>query len=130
MARNEALTSDVNKYADLAVAACPAGWLSAKHPRARHSFRLNEILLPQGFHSEIRLALRDQGGWLWGALVLFREDPNRLFDDYDAAAVCVGQPADQRRTRLPGAIAPQTRIGTWRGRGRPHARQPDNRRVC
>jgi hypothetical protein len=60
---------------------------SAEHPQARNSFRPHEILLPQGFHSEIRLALRDHGR-LWGALVLFREDPHRLFDDHDTAAVC------------------------------------------
>ena len=87
MARNEALMSDVNKYADLAVAPVPAGRLSPDHPQARHSFRLHEILLPQGFHSEIRLALRHRGR-LWGALVLFREDPHRFLDDQDTAAVC------------------------------------------
>jgi DNA-binding CsgD family transcriptional regulator len=87
MARNEALMPDLNKYKDLAVAPLPTGWLSADHPEARSSFRLHEILLPQGFHSEIRLVLRDRGR-LWGALVLFREDPRRAFDDHDAAALC------------------------------------------
>jgi len=86
MARNEALMTDVNKYRDLGVAAVPAGWLSPNHPEARNSFRLHEILLPQGFHSEVRLALRDHGR-LWGALVLFREDPRRPFDDHDTAVV-------------------------------------------
>ena len=87
MARNEALMSDVNRYSDLAAADVPAGWLSSAHPRARTSFRLNEILLPQGFQSELRLVLR-QGGRIWGALVLFREDPRRTFDDGDSSAVC------------------------------------------
>lgn len=87
MARNEALMSDVNKYCDLATAPVPVGWLSPDHPKARRSFRLNEILLPQGFHSEVRVALRDQGR-LWGALVLFREDPRRPFDDSDTDALC------------------------------------------
>ena len=87
MARNEAFMSDVNKYLDLAASATPAGWLSPRHPRARDSFRLHEILLPQGFHSEIRLALRDRNR-LWGALVLFREDSHRDFNDRDTEAVC------------------------------------------
>jgi DNA-binding CsgD family transcriptional regulator len=128
MARNEALMSDVNKYADLAVAACPAGWLSAKHPQARHSFRLNEILLPQGFHSEIRLALRDQGSRLWGALVLFREDPNRLFDDHDAAALCaLAGPLTNVVRAYP--VRPLPRRGSAPGAG-VVALAPDNRIVA
>jgi DNA-binding CsgD family transcriptional regulator len=55
---------------------------------ARTSFRLNEILLPQGFGSELRLVLR-QGGDMWGALSLFREDPRRSFGDDEIAALCV-----------------------------------------
>jgi DNA-binding CsgD family transcriptional regulator len=86
MARNEALMDDVNKYGDLARGVFPAGWLSPRHPQARASFRLNEILVPQGFHSEIRLALCDRGQ-LWGALVLFREDPSRPLGDEDTLAV-------------------------------------------
>ncbi|MBA2953331.1 GAF domain-containing protein [Nocardioides sp. CGMCC 1.13656] len=86
MARNESLMHDVNRYRDLAVAALPAGWLSTAHPEAGRSFRLNEILLPQGFHSEIRLVLRDQGR-LWGALVLFRESAHRPFDDRDVSTL-------------------------------------------
>jgi DNA-binding CsgD family transcriptional regulator len=84
MARNEALMSDVNKYQELAAAAVPAGWLSREHPAARHSFRLNEMLVPLGFHSEIRLVLRDQGR-LWGALTLFRESVHRPFGKDDVA---------------------------------------------
>lgn len=87
MTRNEVLMSDVNRYEDLVAADCPAGWLSVEHPDAVSSFRLHEILLPQGFHSEIRLVLRDRGR-LWGALVLYREDPHHLFDPLDTAAVC------------------------------------------
>ena len=87
MARNEASMNDVNKYLRLAVADVPAGWLSREHPAAAHSFRLNEILVPQGFHSEMRLVLRD-GGRPWGALVLFRESRRRPFDDVDVEAVC------------------------------------------
>ncbi len=127
MARNEALMSDVNKYTDLAVAACPAGYLSAKHPQARHSFRLNEILLPQGFHSEIRLALRDQRG-LWGALVLFREDPNHLFDDHDTAALCaLAGPLTSAVRAYP--VRPLPRRGSAPGAG-VVALAPDNRIVA
>jgi DNA-binding CsgD family transcriptional regulator len=84
LARNEALMPDVNLYSDLARAEKPAGWLSREHPRAPTSFRLNEILRPQGIHSEMRIVLRE-GGRLWGALVLFRSHRGRLFDDADAA---------------------------------------------
>ncbi len=83
MARNEALMTDVNRYRELATAAVPFGVLSLDHPRARHSFRLHEVLLPQGFHSELRLALRDRSG-MWGGMTLFREDPRRSFDEHDA----------------------------------------------
>jgi DNA-binding CsgD family transcriptional regulator len=84
MAANEALQDDVNKYTDLGRAAVPAGWLSAAHPRAATSLRLHEILRPQGYSSELRLAVRE-GGRLWGGLCLFRDSPRRTFDDADAA---------------------------------------------
>jgi len=87
MACNEALMRDVNRYQDLAVAPTPAAWLSRDHPAAKRSFRLNEILLPQGFDSEVRLVLRDRTG-AWGALVLFRESGHRPFDDADVSVVC------------------------------------------
>jgi DNA-binding CsgD family transcriptional regulator len=87
MARNEALMRDVNRYQDLAVAPLPAGWLSQDHPAATRSFRLNEILLPQGFGSELRLVLRGRGR-LWGALVLFREPGHRPLDDADVEVLC------------------------------------------
>ena len=77
---------DVNQYRELALAALPAGWLSREHPEARRSFRLNEILIPQGFHSEIRLVLRDQGR-LWGALVLFRESGHQSFGDDEVSVL-------------------------------------------
>jgi DNA-binding CsgD family transcriptional regulator len=98
MARNEALMPDVNKYRDLAVARVPAGWLSMAHPEARQSFRLNEVLLPLQFHSELRVALREQGR-LWGGLTLFRDRKRRPFDDHDVAAVCAIAPALTRALR-------------------------------
>ena len=115
MARNEAFMSDVNKYVDLAAAPTPAGWLSPKHPRAGHSFRLHEILLPQGFHSELRLALRDRDR-LWGALVLFREDPHRPFGDRDTEAVCeISEPLAGAVRSYPVRPIPQQ--GTPHGSG-------------
>jgi len=107
MARNEALMHDVNKYRDLAAAAVPAGLLSPEHPDAGHSFRLNEILVPQGYHSELRLVLRDQGR-MWGALVLFRESARRLFDDADVSALCA----------LAGPLTQAVRAYPVRGLGR------------
>jgi DNA-binding CsgD family transcriptional regulator len=91
LARNEAMMPDVNLYSYLARAQKPAGWLSRDHPRAPTSFRLNEILRPQGIHSEMRIALRE-GSRLWGALVLFRSHRGRLFDEADAsrASSCAG----------------------------------------
>ncbi len=92
MARNEAMMTDVNKFRELATAAVPSGVLSLDHPRARHSFRLHEVLIPQGFYSELRLALRDRGR-LWGGMTLFREDPRRPFDEHDAAVLhCLRAP--------------------------------------
>jgi DNA-binding NarL/FixJ family response regulator len=127
MARNEAFMSDVNKYCDLAVAAVPAGWLSRDHPEGARSFRLQEILMPQGFHSEIRLALR-QHGRLWGALVLFREDPRRLFDDHDVAALCVtAGPLSEAIRAYP--VRPLPRRGFAPGPG-VVAVAPDNRVVA
>jgi DNA-binding CsgD family transcriptional regulator len=115
MARNEAFMSDVNKYVDLAASATPGGWLSPTHPRARDSFRLHEILLPQGFHSEIRLALRDGDG-LWGALVLFREDSRRHFNDRDTEAVCdIGESLTRAVRSYP--VRPIPRQGAPHGAG-------------
>jgi DNA-binding CsgD family transcriptional regulator len=127
MSRNEATMPDANKYQDLAVAKVPVGWLSREHSAAKHSFRLNEILLPQGFNSEVRVALREPGR-LWGALVLFRESPHRGFNDDDTAALCAlagpltsavrAYPvrALRRRGAAPGAgmvaLAPDNRLVT------------------
>lgn len=127
MARNEALMADVNRYEDLAEARLPAGWLSLDHPRARTSFRLNEILLPQGFSSEIRLVLRDRGR-MWGALVLFREDPRRPFDDHDTAAVAaLREPLTQAVRSY--QVRPLPRTGAVHGSGFV-ALAPDNRLVA
>jgi DNA-binding CsgD family transcriptional regulator len=78
LAYNETIQQDVNRYVDLARAEIPAGVLGSGEPHDCRSFRLREILQPAGFHSELRLAVRG-GGRLWGALVLFREDPLNPF---------------------------------------------------
>src|SRR6478735_5926872 len=92
MSANEALQSDVNKYGDLARAIVPAGWLARDHPGAATSPRYQEILRPQGIHSELRLALRDRGR-VWGGLSLFRVDTRPTFDDDDVAvAAALAEP--------------------------------------
>jgi DNA-binding CsgD family transcriptional regulator len=73
LARNEALMTDVNRFGQLAEAPTPAGWLSRDHPEADHSFRFHEVILPSGFHSELRFLLRDRGR-VWGGLTLFSEN--------------------------------------------------------
>jgi DNA-binding CsgD family transcriptional regulator len=85
-ARNEWLMSDVNQYVDLARQKHPVGWLSDAHPRSAQSFRLNQILRPQGVTSELRVVLRAHGR-VWGALVLFREHPHRAFGEEEATAI-------------------------------------------
>lgn len=96
-------------------------------PSGGGSFRLNEILIPQGFHSEIRLALRHRGR-LWGALVLFWEDRARLFDDSDTAAVCaVAEPLVDAMRAYP--VRPLPAQGTAPGSG-VVALAPDNQVVA
>ena len=113
MAQNEALMHDVNSYRDLATAVRPAGWLSRSHQAARTSARLNEILLPQSYSSELRLVLKSRG-LVWGALVLFRGKPGPVFTDEDAVEICyLGEPLAQairtytaRGTLTPGGTTP------------------------
>jgi DNA-binding CsgD family transcriptional regulator len=87
LAHNETHEPDVNRYADLSVAARPVGVLSrgTADPPASRSPRLHEILRPAGFGSELRLVLRD-AKQVWGALVLFRESSGRVFGEREAQA--------------------------------------------
>jgi DNA-binding CsgD family transcriptional regulator len=87
LAHNETHEHDVNRYADLAVAARPVGVLSrgGADATASRSPRLQEILRPAGFGSELRLVLRDTKQ-VWGALVLFRESAGRGFSEREAHA--------------------------------------------
>lgn len=85
LAHNETHEHDVNRYADLAVAARPVGMLSrgtTGTPSSR-SPRLHEILQPAGFGSELRVVLRD-AKQVWGALVLFRESSGPVFTEREA----------------------------------------------
>jgi DNA-binding CsgD family transcriptional regulator len=99
LAHNETYERDVNRYADLAVAARPVGVLSRgiADIRASRSPRLHEILRPAGFGTELRLVLRD-AKQVWGALVLFRESSGRVFSEREAHA------AAALSTPLAGAV--------------------------
>ena len=85
LAHNEHVEHDLNRYTDLGAADVPVGVMSISGSSSPPSPRLHEILRPQGFSSELRLALRS-GGTLWGALVLFRGDRLQPFSPADAAA--------------------------------------------
>jgi DNA-binding CsgD family transcriptional regulator len=101
MAKNEAFQDDVNKYADLGRAQVPAGWLARDHPRAATSARFHEILRPQGYSSELRLALREDGR-VWGALCLFRDSPHRTFGNAEVAiAAALADPMARALRRHP-----------------------------
>jgi DNA-binding CsgD family transcriptional regulator len=82
LARNEALMTDVNGFRQLSRKSVPAGWLSADHPGASHSFRFHEIIRPSGFRSELRFLFRDRVG-VWGGLTLFSESTSKSYDDHD-----------------------------------------------
>jgi DNA-binding CsgD family transcriptional regulator len=82
LARNEAVMTDVNGFRQLSRAPVPAGWLSAEHPGATHSFRYHEIIRPSGFRSELRFLLRDRAG-VWGGLTLFSESVTHPYGDDD-----------------------------------------------
>lgn len=92
LAYNEGVEADVNKYAELASAPRPIGLLSGGPGRRTYSPRLEEIMRPAGFASELRLVLRSRGR-MWGALVLFRDAGGRWFSESDAeAALAIAEP--------------------------------------
>jgi DNA-binding CsgD family transcriptional regulator len=80
---NETVEHDFNRFADLAAGPRPVGLLATAGPSAPRSPRLHEILVPEGFHSELRLVLVSEGRY-WGALTLYRDDPRRPFSDAEA----------------------------------------------
>jgi len=84
---NETVEHDLHRFTDLASRPSPVGTLGGA-PGEAQSPRLHELLHPQGFSGELRLALRG-GGTLWGALVLIREHRRPPFSDQEAAAATV-----------------------------------------
>lgn len=95
LVHNETVEQDLNRFTDLTRRADPVGTLGGGTPGEGRSPRLHEILRPQGFSRELRLALRE-GGTLWGALVLVREHRRPAFSDQEAAAaVAIAQPLTQ-----------------------------------
>ncbi|MDP9221117.1 MAG: GAF domain-containing protein, partial [Actinomycetota bacterium] len=92
MVHNETVEQDANRYADLATGPRPVGVLATSVRAQPRSPRLHDILVPEGFRSELRLVLVS-GGRYWGALSLWRDDPRHPFTDDDAAdAVELGDP--------------------------------------
>jgi len=85
LVENETVEHDLNRYVDLVGGARHVGLLGGAGAAAPPSPRLHEILRPEGFTSELRLALVS-GGRYWGALSLFREEKRHPFDDADADA--------------------------------------------
>lgn len=84
LAANEYLMDDVNKFAHLAAGPDPVGLLSqATDGQPQRSLRWQEMLRPNGFDAELRLALMD-GGQCWGSLILVRD---RRRHDFDADTV-------------------------------------------
>jgi DNA-binding CsgD family transcriptional regulator/PAS domain-containing protein len=81
--RNETVEPDANRYVDLASSPMSAGVLSAVGAVEPQSERLHEMLRPDGFFSELRLALVG-GRRYWGAVSLFRDSRRHPFRAVDA----------------------------------------------
>jgi DNA-binding CsgD family transcriptional regulator len=87
LAANEYLAEDVNKFADLAARPHPVGLLSqATDGQPERSLRWREMLRPNGFDAELRVALVDGAG-CWGSLILVRDRGRPDFDPETIAAV-------------------------------------------
>ena len=85
LGQNEFLEEDVNKFAQLARASRVAGVLTeatGHHPE--RSPRWRNILQPNGFRDELRVALADDGV-CWGWVALYRRDESGDFAPADAA---------------------------------------------
>jgi DNA-binding CsgD family transcriptional regulator len=95
MVHNETVEQDANRYADLVTGPRPVGVLAKRVWPEPRSPRLHDILVPEGFRSELRLVLVS-GGRYWGALSLWRDDPHHPFTEDEAAtAVELGEPLSQ-----------------------------------
>jgi DNA-binding CsgD family transcriptional regulator len=107
---NETVDNDANRYENLVRGSRNAGVLS-KHESGGGSPRLHELLRPDGYTSELRLALVT-GGHYWGALNLFRSDARHPFTQEDAdAAQELSAPLSLaiRRYQLGGSATTATR---------------------
>jgi DNA-binding CsgD family transcriptional regulator len=80
---NETVERDANRYLDLASRPMSAGVLANAGAAQSRSARLHDMLRPDGFSSELRLALVS-GGRYWGAVSLFRDSARHPFDEADA----------------------------------------------
>jgi DNA-binding CsgD family transcriptional regulator len=87
---------DVNLFCDLARARSPAAALSASlGDSLEQSPRWRDVLVPSGYHDELRVVLRSSGA-TWGALVVFRKCGEPAFTKDDAAIVAqYSEPAAQ-----------------------------------
>jgi len=108
LGRNEFLEEDVNKFAVLARAAPPAGVLTdATGHLPERSPRYRDILRPNGFRDELRVALLDEGA-CWGWVALYRREESGDFELVDAELVASLSPllaAGLRRAILLAAVA-------------------------
>lgn len=87
LAANECLGEDVNKFVDLAAAPSPVGTLErATEGRPERSLRFREMLVPNGFASELRVSFVD-GKDCWGSLILVRDRGRADFDDAEVVAI-------------------------------------------
>ena len=87
LAANEYLAEDVNKFADLAAAPDKVGVLSqATDGQPQRSLRWQEMLRPNGFDAELRVAFVDDAG-CWGSLILVRDRGRPDFDPQAMVAV-------------------------------------------
>ncbi len=95
MVYNETVEQDAHRYADLVAGPRPVGILAKGVWPEPRSPRLNDILVPEGFRSELRLVLVS-GGTYWGALALWRDDQHHPFTDNESAdAVELAGPLSQ-----------------------------------
>ena len=100
MVHNETVEHDLHRFTDLTRRPDPVGTLGGGAPGEARSPRLHEILRPQGFSCELRLALCG-GGALWGALILLREHRRPPFSDQEAAAAtAIAQPLTRAVKRV------------------------------
>jgi DNA-binding CsgD family transcriptional regulator len=81
---NETVEHDANRYVELARGPARAGVLAIGGAVEPKSPRLHEMLRPDGYTSELRMALVS-GGRYWGAVSISRDSRHHPFCDTDAA---------------------------------------------